>query len=182
MAALNLLEVLLNGPGTLERRLAINISLHVAAQANVFQPLKLELLFDTIRKMEALATIQSCVHTCCNSTFLFWHKGLISIYLKDIYDAPGDAARMHYLFMALRDTIATLRYVQETIKPPVNVLEHFQKEILGQFDAIIANPLYAKHAHTPVRKHTHTHTYTHTHTHTHLRPPALTPNHLWFHS
>jgi hypothetical protein len=52
-------QILLNGPGTLERRLAINVALHIAVQANVFQPLKLDLLLSTVRKMEAMSTLQA---------------------------------------------------------------------------------------------------------------------------
>ncbi len=76
LAALNLLEVrgrivmpdaqtLINGPGTLERRLAIHVALHVAQQGNVFAPQKFELLQTVIRKLEAMATLQPrCVRFC----------------------------------------------------------------------------------------------------------------------
>ena len=35
--------------------------------------------------------------------------------------------------MALRDCMSTLRTVQDAIKPPFNIPEHFNKEIVDQF-------------------------------------------------
>ena len=72
----------MHGPGTLERRLAINVALHVATQGNVFIPQKLELLINAVRKLEAMATLQRSIRQACDCTFVYWHRNLIGTYFQ----------------------------------------------------------------------------------------------------
>eukprot|EP00048_Salpingoeca_helianthica_P015476 m.226982 g.226982 ORF g.226982 m.226982 type:complete len:1195 (+) comp17088_c0_seq1:325-3909(+) len=141
LAALNLLEVLVFGPSTAERRLAINMALHVAAQGNVFAPAKLDLLQNTLRKCETLAVLQKSIRTACDTSFFYWQRNLMEIYFQDLYESPVDAPRLQYVFAALRDGLAVLRAVQAAIKPPFNLPEHFVTEITELFERVILTPL-----------------------------------------
>ena len=45
----------------------------------------------------------------CTTSFMYWHRAFVPLYLKELYENPLDAHRLPYMIAAMRDCIAPLR-------------------------------------------------------------------------
>lgn len=139
-AALELLKNALDGPGTETRQITAQLAVNVASASVAFSPQHFERLQSYTLRLEAISGIRKAVQDACNCTFFYWNRELVPLYMRDLYDTPTEAHRIHYLFACLRDCQMPLVEVQheESAQTPITL---FQKEIEDMLQAQIILPL-----------------------------------------
>nr|XP_055047573.1 WASH complex subunit 4 [Misgurnus anguillicaudatus] len=112
LSALVLAENTLNGPSTKERRLIVSLALSVGTQMKTFKDEELLPLQLVLKKLDLISELRKRVKVQCDCSFLYWHRTVFPIYLDDVYDNAVDAARIHYMFSALRDCVPTMLHAK----------------------------------------------------------------------
>ncbi|XP_043822433.1 WASH complex subunit 4 isoform X2 [Dromiciops gliroides] len=108
LSALVLAENTLNGPSTRQRRLILSLALSVGTQMKTFKDEELLPLQVVMKKLDLISELRERVRTQCDCCFLYWHRAVFPIYLDDVYENAVDAARLHYMFSALRDCVPAM--------------------------------------------------------------------------
>uniref|UniRef100_A0AAQ5Z5Y0 WASH complex subunit 4 n=1 Tax=Amphiprion ocellaris TaxID=80972 RepID=A0AAQ5Z5Y0_AMPOC len=138
LSSLVLAENALNGPSTKERRLVVSLALCVGTQLVRFSEMSVIMV-----KLQ------------CDCSFLYWHRAVFPIYLDDVYDNAVDAARIHYMFSALRDSVPTMLHAKH-MESCDQLLESYDKEIMDVFNEHLLDKL-CKEIEKDLRLSVHTH-------------------------
>eukprot|EP00039_Didymoeca_costata_P001169 m.50316 g.50316 ORF g.50316 m.50316 type:complete len:1190 (+) comp10662_c0_seq1:292-3861(+) len=154
LTAMDLMQTALNGPGTPTRRIVVDLGLRVASSTRVFQPQQLELLQSYILKLEAIATLNESVRRACDTSFFYWYRDFGALYMKDLYDNPMQAHRIHYFFACLRDCAPLLSEIHHEENKEI-LTDAFRKETEESLDQHIIKPL-CKDIETDLRLQIHT--------------------------
>ncbi|MCJ8735992.1 hypothetical protein PDJAM_G00253750 [Pangasius djambal] len=155
LSALVLAENTLNGPSTRERRLVVSLALSVGTQMKTFKDEELLPLQLVLRKLDLISELRERVKVQCDCSFLYWHRAVFPIYLDDVYDNAVDAARIHYMFSALRDCVPTMLYAKH-MESCEQLLECYDSEIMGVFNEHLLDKL-CKEIEKDLRLSVHTH-------------------------
>lgn len=152
--ALELAETLLNGPGTKERRLAVNLVLCLGSQIKAFRDDEINTLA-TIKKLNAICDLHERLDEACNCSFFYWHRVVFPIYVSDLYENPLEAHRIHYMLTALGDCVKPLMNARH-VDSPNQLLSAFEKEI---YDTLRENflDLMCRDIETDLRLQIHSH-------------------------
>ncbi|TSM52349.1 WASH complex subunit 4 [Bagarius yarrelli] len=135
LSALVLAENTLNGPSTRERRLVVSLALSVGTQMKTFKDEELLPLQLVLKKLDLISELEERVKMQCDCSFLYWHRAVFPIYLDDVYDTAVDAARIHYMFSALRDCVPTMLYARH-MESCKQLLECYDNEIMEVFNEV----------------------------------------------
>uniref|UniRef100_A0A671TVS3 WASH complex subunit 4 n=1 Tax=Sparus aurata TaxID=8175 RepID=A0A671TVS3_SPAAU len=136
LSSLVLAENALSGPSTKERRLVVSLALCVGTQLKTFKDEELLPLQLVLKKLDLISELSERVKLQCDCSFLYWHRAVFPIYLDDVYDNAVDAARIHYMFSALRDSVPSMLHAKH-MESCDQLLESYDKEIMnvvGMFD------------------------------------------------
>ncbi|KAK1789807.1 hypothetical protein P4O66_015690 [Electrophorus voltai] len=155
LSALVLAENTLNGPSTRERRLVVSLALSVGTQMKTFKDEELLPLQLVLKKLDLISELRERVKVQCDCSFLYWHRAIFPIYLDDVYDNAVDAARMHYMFSALRDSVPSMLYAKH-MESCEQLLDSYDKEIMGVFTEHLLDKL-CKEIEKDLRLSVHTH-------------------------
>ncbi|XP_054885135.1 WASH complex subunit 4 isoform X1 [Poeciliopsis prolifica] len=155
LSSLVLAENALSGPSTKERRLVASLALCVGTQLKTFKDEELLPLQVVLKKLDLISELCERVRLQCDCSFLYWHRAVFPIYLDDVYDNAVDAARMHYMFSALRDSVPCMLYAKH-LESCDQLLECFDKEIMGVFNEHLLDKL-CKEIEKDLRLSVHTH-------------------------
>ncbi|XP_043943762.1 WASH complex subunit 4 [Protopterus annectens] len=155
LSALVMAENALNGPSTKERRLIVSLALSVGTQMKTFKDEELQLLQVVLRKLDLIGELKERVRLQCNCSFLYWHRAVFPIYLDDVFENAIDAARMHYMFSALRDCVSFMAYARH-LQSSELLLESYDKEIMEVFHEHLLDKL-CKEIEKDLRLSVHTH-------------------------
>ncbi|XP_076863449.1 WASH complex subunit 4 isoform X1 [Brachyhypopomus gauderio] len=155
LSALVLAENTLNGPSTRERRLVVSLALSVGTQMKTFKDEELLPLQLVLKKLDLIGELQERVKVHSDCSFLYWHRAIFPIYLDDVYDNAVDAARMHYMFSALRDSVPTMLYAKH-MESCEQLLDSYDKEIMEVFTEHLLDKL-CKEIEKDLRLSVHTH-------------------------
>ncbi|KAB5565725.1 hypothetical protein PHYPO_G00244840 [Pangasianodon hypophthalmus] len=155
LSALVLAENTLNGPSTRERRLVVSLALSVGTQMKTFKDEELLPLQLVLKKLDLISELRERVKVQCDCSFLYWHRAVFPIYLDDVYDNAMDAARIHYMFSALRDCVPTMLYAKH-MESCEQLLECYDSEIMGVFTEHLLDKL-CKEIEKDLRLSVHTH-------------------------
>ncbi|XP_048863417.1 WASH complex subunit 4 isoform X1 [Brienomyrus brachyistius] len=155
LSALVLAENTLNGPSTKERRLVVSLALSVGTQMKTFKDEELLPLQLVLKKLDLISEIRERVKIQCDCSFLYWHRAVFPIYLDDVYDHAVDAARIHYMFSALRDCVPSMLYARH-LDTCDQLLENYDKEIMEVFNQHLLDKL-CKEIEKDLRLSVHTH-------------------------
>ncbi|XP_066561354.1 WASH complex subunit 4 [Amia ocellicauda] len=155
LSALVLVENALNGPSTKERRLVISLALSVGTQMKTFKDEELLPLQLFLKKLDLISELRERVKVQCDCSFLFWHRAVFPIYLDDVYDNAVDAARIHYMFSALRDCVPAMLHAKH-LATYDQLLESYDKEIMDVFNEHLLDKL-CKEIEKDLRLSVHTH-------------------------
>ncbi|XP_065176385.1 WASH complex subunit 4-like [Sycon ciliatum] len=153
LAAVTLLQTMLNGPGTSERLVVAQLAMSVMLQMKLLKDDELAMLMDRIRKMEALVELQTWLSHASDCSFLYWHRAIVPVYLNHIFENPEDAPRLHYMFAALRDCGLPLRHAVQEEQPDF-LLREFEKWVEGLMETHIIRSLCTS-IETDLRLHIH---------------------------
>uniref|UniRef100_H3CSF2 WASH complex subunit 4 n=1 Tax=Tetraodon nigroviridis TaxID=99883 RepID=H3CSF2_TETNG len=155
LSSLVLAENVLNGPSTKERLLVVWLALCVGTQLRPFKGAELLPLQLVLKKLELISELRERVRLQCDCSFLYWHRPVFPIYLDDVYDNAVDAARIHYMFSALRDTVPSMLHAQH-MESCDQLLESYDKEIMDVFTERLLDKL-CKEIEKDLRLSVHTH-------------------------
>uniref|UniRef100_A0A3B3VAH5 WASH complex subunit 4 n=1 Tax=Poecilia latipinna TaxID=48699 RepID=A0A3B3VAH5_9TELE len=155
LSSLVLAENALSGPSTKERRLVVSLALCVGTQLKTFKDEELLPLQVVLKKLDLISELCERVRLQCDCSFLYWHRAVFPIYLDDVYDNAVDAARMHYMFSALRDSVSCMLYAKH-LESCDQLLGCFDKEIMGVFNEHLLDKL-CKEIEKDLRLSVHTH-------------------------
>uniref|UniRef100_A0A4W3I8L6 WASH complex subunit 4 n=1 Tax=Callorhinchus milii TaxID=7868 RepID=A0A4W3I8L6_CALMI len=155
LSALVLAENALNGPSTKERRLVIALALSVGTQMKTFRDEELLPLQVVLKKLDLVTELRERVRVLCDCSFLYWHRTIFPIYLDDVYDNAVDAARVHYMFSALRDCVPPMKHARH-LESTQLLLECFDKEIMDVLNEHLLDKL-CKEIEKDLRLSVHTH-------------------------
>ncbi|CAB1331538.1 unnamed protein product [Coregonus sp. 'balchen'] len=131
LSSLVMAENALNGPSTKERRLLV------------------------LKKLDLISELKERVKVQCDCSFLYWHRAVFPIYLDDVYDHAVDAARIHYMFSALRDSVPTMLHAKH-MESCDQLLESYDTEIMEVFNEHLLDKL-CKEIEKDLRLSVHTH-------------------------
>ncbi|XP_077067097.1 WASH complex subunit 4 [Siphateles boraxobius] len=155
LSALVLAENTLNGPSTKERRLIVSLALSVGTQMKTFKDEELLPLQLVLKKLDLISELRERVKVQCDCSFLYWHRTVFPIYLDDVYENAVDAARIHYMFSALRDCVPTMLHAKH-MESCDQLLECYDTEIMEIFNEHLLDKL-CKEIEKDLRLSVHTH-------------------------
>ncbi|XP_012874568.1 PREDICTED: WASH complex subunit 7 [Dipodomys ordii] len=155
LSALVLAENTLNGPSTKQRRLIVSLALSVGTQMKTFKDEELFPLQVVMKKLDLISELRERVQTQCDCCFLYWHRAVFPIYLDDVYENAVDAARLHYMFSALRDCVPAMMHARHLDSYEV-LLDCYDKEIMDILNEHLLDKL-CKEIEKDLRLSVHTH-------------------------
>ncbi|KAJ8791596.1 hypothetical protein J1605_020318 [Eschrichtius robustus] len=155
LSALVLAENTLNGPSTKQRRLIVSLALSVGTQMKTFKDEELFPLQVVMKKLDLISELRERVQTQCDCCFLYWHRAVFPIYLDDVYENAVDAARLHYMFSALRDCVPAMMHARHLESYEV-LLDCYDKEIMEILNEHLLDKL-CKEIEKDLRLSVHTH-------------------------
>uniref|UniRef100_A0A665UTQ2 WASH complex subunit 4 n=1 Tax=Echeneis naucrates TaxID=173247 RepID=A0A665UTQ2_ECHNA len=155
LSSLVLAENALSGPSTKERRLVVSLALCVGTQLKTFKDEELFPLQLVLKKLDLISELRERVKLQCDCCFLYWHRAVFPIYLDDVYDNAVDAARIHYMFSALRDSVPSMLHAKH-MESCDQLLESYDKEIMEVFNEHLLDKL-CKEIEKDLRLSVHTH-------------------------
>ncbi|XDV52826.1 hypothetical protein PO909_021481 [Leuciscus waleckii] len=155
LSALVLAENTLNGPSTKERRLIVSLALSVGTQMKTFKDEELLPLQLVLKKLDLISELRERVKVQCDCSFLYWHRTVFPIYLDDVYENAVDAARIHYMFSALRDCVPTMLHAKH-MESCDQLLECYDTEIMEILNEHLLDKL-CKEIEKDLRLSVHTH-------------------------
>ncbi|ERE87782.1 WASH complex subunit 7-like protein [Cricetulus griseus] len=155
LSALVLAENTLNGPSTKQRRLIVSLALSVGTQMKTFKDEELFPLQVVMKKLDLISELRERVQTQCDCCFLYWHRAVFPIYLDDVYENAVDAARLHYMFSALRDCVPAMMHSRH-LESYELLLDCYDKEIMEILNEHLLDKL-CKEIEKDLRLSVHTH-------------------------
>ncbi|KAB1269632.1 WASH complex subunit 4 [Camelus dromedarius] len=155
LSALVLAENTLNGPSTKQRRLIVSLALSVGTQMKTFKDEELFPLQVVMKKLDLISELRERVQTQCDCCFLYWHRAVFPIYLDDVYENAVDAARLHYMFSALRDCVPAMMHARHLDSYEI-LLDCYEKEIMEILNEHLLDKL-CKEIEKDLRLSVHTH-------------------------
>ncbi|XP_014635938.1 PREDICTED: WASH complex subunit 7 isoform X2 [Ceratotherium simum simum] len=155
LSALVLAENTLNGPSTKQRRLIVSLALSVGTQMKTFKDEELFPLQVVMKKLDLISELRERVQTQCDCRFLYWHRAVFPIYLDDVYENAVDAARLHYMFSALRDCVPAMMHARHLESYEI-LLDCYDKEIMEILNEHLLDKL-CKEIEKDLRLSVHTH-------------------------
>lgn len=155
LSALVLAENTLNGPSTKQRRLVVSLALSVGTQMKTFKDEELFPLQVVMKKLDLISELRERVQTQCDCCFLYWHRAVFPIYLDDVYENAVDAARLHYMFSALRDCVPAMMHSRH-LESHELLLDCYDKEIMDILNERLLDKL-CKETEEDLRLSVHTH-------------------------
>lgn len=154
LAALGLLERSLNGAGTQERRLVSTLALHYGCQRKTFRDEEFNNLNSVMKNLDVIIDLKGKLYEATDCSFLYWHKVILPVYLKDLYASNLDTHRLHYMFGALRDCAPQLNLAKHESGDVVT--EKFKTDIMEMVEEDLLMPL-CKDIETDLRLSIHRH-------------------------
>ncbi|XP_023487584.1 WASH complex subunit 4 isoform X2 [Equus caballus] len=155
LSALVLAENTLNGPSTKQRRLIVSLALSVGTQMKTFKDEELFPLQVVMKKLDLISELRERIRTQCDCCFLYWHRAVFPIYLDDVYESAVDAARLHYMFSALRDCVPAMMHARHLESYEI-LLDSYDKEIMEILNEHLLDKL-CKEIEKDLRLSVHTH-------------------------
>ncbi|XP_074621303.1 WASH complex subunit 4-like isoform X2 [Acropora palmata] len=155
LAALVLVQNVLNGPATKERRLVTQLGLHVATQFKSLRDEEMTSLTGVMKRINIISDLRARVKRACDCGFLHWHRVVFPIYLDDLFESATDVHRIHYMISALSDCVPVIQQVKHESSAQV-MLDTFEKEISDTLHEHLLQPL-CRDIETELRLHIHQH-------------------------
>jgi len=155
LSALVLAENALNGPGTKERRLIVQLALAVGTKMKSFRDDELTALLTVLRKLDTICDLREKLHQATDCGFIYWHRVMLPIYLTDMFESALNAQRIHYFFGALRDCVPPMDHCRHLTSAQA-LKDIFYNEINDVMREYLLDPL-CREIETDLRLHIHMH-------------------------
>eukprot|EP00111_Clytia_hemisphaerica_P017411 TCONS_00051483-protein len=155
LGAIMLLQNSLNGPGTQERNLLTKIASHLVRQKKWMRDEELTNLSVAFTNMDVILNLRVHLRKATNCNFLYFHKVILPVYFKHLYDGCVDLQRIHYMFGALRDCVPQLKNAKHE-EDSDQMTNDFKEEIMQITKDNLLTPL-CKDIETDLRLSIHRH-------------------------
>ncbi len=109
-------QTCVSGPPTALRGTVARLALSVVEHTGLFTAPELAALKESLGVLSTFGTITRRVERAADQSFLYWHRDIFPIYLKQIYDSPAEAHRLPYALAALQDVIPSLLRAGHTVR------------------------------------------------------------------
>jgi WASH complex subunit 7 len=117
----------LNGPTTRERLLIAKLGLVISNRMKTFRIE--ENVDELLSKLEYFSVLETKVKQTCDTSFLYWHFNvLLPIYLSDLYENSNSPDRIHYMMLAVRDSMQRMHFSRHNDDSVIS--EKFLRDIL----------------------------------------------------
>jgi WASH complex subunit 7 len=153
MAAISLMSNVLCGAPTADRLTLVRLAFDVANSRGVFRDEEVEELVRLMWKLGIVSGLARGVRRACDTSFLYWSRELVGLFVADIYANPDEAHRLQYVLDFLRDplpVIATARHAAS----PARFVAAYEAEIAAHIRREIIAPL-CRDIETDLRLHVH---------------------------
>ncbi len=155
MAAIALLSNLLCGSTTPDRLLLITLSFNVANSKGIFKDDEADEIRRLLWKLKMVSGLGPAVRRACDTSFLYWSRELIPLFLEDIYANPSEAHRLQYVLAFLRDPCPVMATaVHEGADGGTRFLEAYKEELMANLKQCVIDPL-CRDIETDLRLHIH---------------------------
>lgn len=115
-STLLLVEKLLYGPVSVDRLNAISLALNLVEPVKTFGPDNLGRLLKQLDHLLILSQLQNNLDKLCNTSFLFWHQNLVSVYFKQILNHPLSLRKGRFLLESANECLQNMKNLQlETV-------------------------------------------------------------------
>ncbi|CAO1421142.1 unnamed protein product [Diamesa serratosioi] len=105
LSSLMIAEKLLHGTVSINRMNVICLSLNLTEPVNTFNNESLLKLVKIVDNLIILSELQLNINVLCDSSFLFWHQNLLSVYFKQILDHPLNQRKVGFLLNSADECI-----------------------------------------------------------------------------
>ncbi|XP_042239906.1 WASH complex subunit 4-like, partial [Homarus americanus] len=103
LMALALVEQMLSGSGTKERRLVIRVALSLANQARALREEDVSSLLVLLRRLDLACEVQSRVKEATNCSILYHHRVIFPAYLNQYFQSFDHVHHIHFMLAAVQD-------------------------------------------------------------------------------
>ncbi|KAK4296222.1 hypothetical protein Pmani_031273 [Petrolisthes manimaculis] len=155
LMALTLVEQILSGSGTKERRLVTRIALSLANQARALREEDLSSLLVVVRRLELACEVEARVQeaTCCS--ILYYHRVILPIYLTHYQQECEHPHCIHFMVDALQDCAILVEKCHH-LDPPDLLLTQLKKEMCDNIKEYLLDKT-CQAVETELRLSTHSH-------------------------
>lgn len=131
LTSLEIVKKCLYGPGTTKRVLIARLALSAADPNYTFTSDYIQKLEKLLIRLEIIAELRDNIKRCCNSSFLYWHQSIFSIYLKQTMEQKMDFNKINYLINSTNyfadeenfsktDNLQCIQMFKETVTKELN--------------------------------------------------------------
>ncbi|XP_045597195.1 WASH complex subunit 4 [Procambarus clarkii] len=155
LMALTLVEQMLSGSGTKERRLVIRVALSLANQAKALRDEDISTLLVLLRRLDLACEVQCRVREATNCSILYHHRVILPAYLEHYFQSLDHVHCIHFMLAAVQDCARQLEKCCH-LSPSHQLLYQFKEEVYGYLkDCVLDKTCQA--VETELRLSTHSH-------------------------
>ncbi|MPC23700.1 WASH complex subunit 7 [Portunus trituberculatus] len=153
--ALNLVEHMLSGSGTRERRLVTRVALSLANQAKALRDEDISSLLVGLRRLDLACELQARVKQATNCAILYHHTVILPTYLTHYLQTLQHVHRIHFMLAALQDCAVQLEGCCH-LATPDQLVNEFKEEMYGYIKELVLDKV-CQEVETELRLSTHSH-------------------------
>lgn len=130
LMAFSLVEQMLSGSGTKERRLVMRVALSLANQARALRDEDISSLLVLLRRLDLACEVQSRVREATNCSILYHHRVILPTYLDQFFQSFDHVRHIHFMLAAVEDCALPL---EKCCHLPASdqLLIQFKNEVYG---------------------------------------------------
>lgn len=155
LMALNLVEQMLSGPGTKERRLVMRVALSLANQAKALRDEDISSLLVGLRRLDLACELQARVRKATSCCILYHHTVILPTYLTNYQHTLENLHRIHFMLAAIQDCATLLEGCCHLARPE-ELVARFRKEVYGYIKELVLDKA-CQEVETELRISTHSH-------------------------
>ncbi|XP_042890150.1 WASH complex subunit 4-like [Penaeus japonicus] len=153
--ALTLVEQMLSGSGTKERRLITRVALSLANQARALREEDVSSLLVLLRRLDLACEVQNRVKEATNCSLIYHHRVILPTYFDNYFQNFENVHRIHFMFAAIRDCEGPLKKCVH-LATQSQLLEQFKEEVYNYFKDCVLDKV-CQTVETELRLSTHSH-------------------------
>ncbi|XP_068215030.1 WASH complex subunit 4 [Palaemon carinicauda] len=153
--ALSLVEQMLAGSGTVERRLIMRIAFALVNQGKALRDEDISTLLILLRRLDLACEVQSRVKDATNCSLLYHHRVILPAYFENFIQSSDHVHQIHFMMAAIQDCSYPLLKCLHHSESDY-LLKQFRKEVYGHFKEIVLDKL-CQAVETELRLSTHSH-------------------------
>ncbi|KAG0719759.1 WASH complex subunit 4 [Chionoecetes opilio] len=155
LMALNLVEQMLSGSGTKERRLVMRVALSLANQARALRDEDISSLLVGLRRLDLACELQVRIRKASDCAVLYHHTVILPTYLTHYLHTLERVHRIHFMLAAVQDCAGLLEGCCH-LAAPDQLVTQFKEEVYGYIKELVLDKV-CQEVETELRLSTHSH-------------------------